>query len=415
MATQDSNQNSIVPTNKEERLEELKKRFRSETGIQPTSAQSENDDPLANVKIDSEVRSRTFDDLSLADQRKVIELIEHIDYRKSSDIQTYGSVKDSPMSKNAEKIISKYTAGDVGDISTPLTQLVATLKTNNPQDVSIKVSSKDKDGFFANIRDAMSFKKAKKRLAIKLAEHQTIRQNIQAVEVQLEKQKADIGTDIAIYEQMSESTFQMITDLELVCIGLQLMIKDAQQKRDEIVQKANETGSLNPLEAQEAQELKNAIDRMERKLYSIQTVRTSTIQTLPQLAALVTGDEIICEKIDEVKTLVIPMWEWQYAIAVGAVKQLEALHIQKSVRGITSKLLTGNAELVHDNMIVAQEELYAAAVAIEDLQIVQGYIDDMVVRVEETRKDTAQKHVDGLKEMQEIERKNANLMRNSTK
>ena len=140
------------------------------------------------------------------------------------------------------------------------------------------------------------------------------------------------------------------------------------------------------------------------------TVLTSTVQTLPQLAVLIRGNEIICEKIDEIGTLVLPMWSWQYAIAAGAIRQQEALSIQKIIREVTSKLITGNAKMLHDNMIAAQEELYAAAIAIEDLVIVQDYIDDMVTKVNETSKEASKKYVEGMNTMQEIQNKNYALM-----
>ena len=128
------------------------------------------------------------------------------------------------------------------------------------------------------------------------------------------------------------------------------------------------------------------------------------------LAALIKGDEIICEKIDEVMSLIIPMWSWQYAIAIGAIKQQEALNLQKTIRGVTSQLLTGNAKMLHDNMIAAQEELYTAAVAIEDLQVVQDYIEDMVTTVQAKAKEASAKMMDGMKTMQQIEQRNYDLM-----
>jgi len=205
---------------------------------------------------------------------------------------------------------------------------------------------------------------------------------------------------------MGQGTYSQIEEFEFDCIALNLMIEDATEKLNALTAK----GTMDLMDLNEHDQLQKAIGRMQRRLYTIQTIRTSTIQNLPQLAVLIYGNEIICEKIDEVETLVIPMWKWQYAIAAGAVRQQEALSIQKTIRGITSKLLTGNAKMLHDNMIAAQEELHAAAVAIEDLVTVQGYIDDMVTKVNEVRKDASKKYVEGMKAMQEIERKNYALL-----
>lgn len=388
------------------RLQQLLSSYRKENNMPVPQHQ---DNSLANVKVTNEVSTRTFDELTEVNKQKVLQRIDGIDYLTAGDIMQFGSAKESPLTKHAEVIISKYSASDAGEIADPLTNLVATLKTNNPQEIvkNVSVDTEKNWGIFSSIREVMSLKKARKKMALALAEHDSISNNIKAVEVELEKQKMSLATDIKVYEQMGRSTFQQIDDFELDCIALQLMIDEAQAKLDEYLKKS----SLNQSEMYEAQTLKGAIERMNRKMYSIQAVRTSNVQSLPQLTVLIRGDEIICEKIDEVRTLVIPLWTWQYAIAIGAIKQQEALNIQKTIRGITSKLLTGNAKLLHDNMIAAQEELYAAAVAIEDLQIVQGYIDDMVSKVGEARQQAAQKSVEGMKTMRAIEQKNYELMK----
>ena len=395
------------------RLQSLMRKYRKDQSLpEENQDNTTGSNPLANVRVKNTVSTRTFDELPEGKQKVVLSRISEVDYMKATDIQTFASAKESPMTKNAEIIISKYTAEDAGNVAEPLTNLVATLKTGNPQEIVKKISDEKDWGIFDSLREMLSLKKARKKMAIALAEHQSIMKNIQAVSVELERQKIDLQEDIKIYEKMGKATYVQIEDFELYCIALNLMIEDAKERLQAYLDKGKkEDLYLNELD--EANNLRNAIERMERKRYSIQTVRVSTLQTVPQLAILIRGNEIICEKIDEVQTLVIPMWTWQYAIAVAAIKQREALSIQKTIRGITSKLLTGNAQLLHDNMIAAQEELYAAAVAIEDLQTVQNYIDDMVTKVNEVRKQSSQKYTEGLKRMEEIEQKNYKLIGSS--
>lgn len=394
-------------------LQELMSRYRAQNHLPeaPAPTQTTRPNPLANVKVLNEVRTKKFTDLSPEDQQKVLARIDGIDYMKSGDIQTFGSSKQSPMTKHAEVIISKYTASEVGELSDPITDLVATLKSNNPKEIVKRVSvDPDKEwGFFSSFREMVSMKNAKKKMFKALAEHDTIMKNIKAIEVELQKQQLSLQKDVAIYQEMGNATIDQVNDFELDCIALQLMKDDAESRMNAITSK----GTLDLMEMSQVNTLQAAIDRISRRMYTLQTVRVSTVQSIPQIGVLVYGDEIICEKIDEVSSLVIPLWTWQYAIAIGALKQKEALSIQKTIRGITSKLLTGNAKMLHDNMIAAQEELYAAAVAIEDLVVVQEYIDDMVTKVNESRREASQKCVEGMKTMQAIEQKNYDLMSQS--
>jgi len=392
----------------EGRLQQLMTAYRKKNNVaapMKTNASTN----LANVKVVNEVRTREFADLTSEQQQQVLARIDGINYLVSADIQTFGSAKESPMTKQAEIIISKYTASDVEAISDPLTDLVATLKSNNPKEIVSRVNfdlDKREWGIFSSIRDAFAMKDAKKKMAKALAEHDTIMGNVQTVLTELKKQQLSLRKDIHIYEQMGQGTYAQIAEFEYDCIALNLMIDDAKEKLKSIVAK----GTVDLTELNEINQLENAINRMQRRLYTIQTIRTSTIQNLPQLAVLIKGNEIVCEKIDEIESLVIPMWSWQYAIAIGAVRQQEALSIQKTIRGVTSKLLTGNAKMLHDNMIAAQDELYAAAVAIEDLVVVQEYVEDMFLKVQESNKEVSKKCVEGMRTMQEIEKKTYALM-----
>lgn len=389
------------------RLQELMKSYRNDNNLPSVDVQTAN--LLANVKVRNEIKTKSFDDLKPDQQQRVLAMIADINYLVSSDIQTFGSAKESPMTKNAQIIVSKYSARDAGELSDPITDLVATIKSKNPKKItkSLNLNPSDKEGFFANLSSFFEIKNIRKKMAKALAEHESIMKNLQAIEIHLKTQQLSLMDDIKVYEAMGNDTYTQISDFELYCIALNLMIEDAQSKLAVFTSK----DSLDPQEMNEAKALNDAIKRMTRKQYSLATVRTSAIQSIPQLSVLINGDEIICEKIDEISTLIIPMWTWQYAIAVGAVKQKEALNIQKSIRGITSNLLKGNAQMLHDNMIAAQEELYAAAIAIEDLATVQEYIDDMVTKVNEISKGASQKYIEGMKTMQSIEQKNYTLLR----
>lgn len=260
-------------------------------------------------------------------------------------------------------------------------------------------------------------RRAKEKLYKALAERGSIMRNLQEIRIEMEKRRLSLQQDIEVYEQMQQATFGQVKEFGLDCTALKLMIEDAETKlnrmlnADIIDEEGNPVGpELDQEELYQAQNLQNAIGRMQRRMNSITSVRVSTVQTIPMQQAIIKGDEIICEKITEVIELIIPMWSWQYAIAIGAIKQQEALNLQKTIRGVTSQLLTGNAKMLHDNMIAAQEELNTAAVAIEDLQVVQDYIEDMVTTVQAKAKEARIKMMEGMKTMQQIEQRNYDLM-----
>ena len=99
-----------MDTIKTSRLEELIDQYRTENGISECSETTSITDLSKNVKIKNEIGFRQFSDLSEEEKRKVLDLSQ-IDYRVSTNIQKFGSTTESPITKHAQLIISKYSAG----------------------------------------------------------------------------------------------------------------------------------------------------------------------------------------------------------------------------------------------------------------------------------------------------------------
>ena len=404
---------------KTSRLEGLIAKYRKDTNI-PAPVQTNN--PLANVKVKPGVKIKTYESLRPEEQQKVMARVNGIDYTVSGDILNFGSARESAVTKHAEVIISKYSAHEMDELTEPMTDLVAMLKSNNPSAIVKNIGSKKKAdddkqaGLVESVREFFAMKRAKEQMYKALAQRQSIIKNLQELKIEMEKRRLSLQQDIEVYEQMGRATFDQVDEFGLDCVALELMIEDAQTKlnrmmnADVIDENGNPAVEMDQSELYQAQNLQGAIERMQRREYAIKSVQASTVQTIPMQAAIIKGDEIICEKIDEILNLIIPMWSWQYAIAIGAIKQQEALNLTKTIRGVTSQLLTGNAKMLHDNMIAAQEELYTAAVAIEDLQVVQDYIEDMVTTVQAKAKEAGAKMAEGMKTMQQIEQRNYDLM-----
>lgn len=388
------------------RLQTLLREYSKEQ-IVPKGRTSKN--PLANVKVKREVGTRPFDALTKTEKTKVMERVAGVDYCSAVAIQNFGSAKESPMTRQAEQIISKYSATEVGEIAAPMLDLVASIKSHSTPQEIVKTANTGNEknfGIFSSVFEMMYMKEVRKKIVRALAEHETIEKLIQEVQVELKKQQLGLQKDIAIYEEMCKNSFKQVQEFEYDCIALELMFEEIEAKLAELTA----SGEVDFTQLPELNALKSARDRIQRRITTLQTIRIALLQSIPQVSVLIYGNEIICEKINEIESLVIPLWEWQYAIAIGAIRQQEAISIQKAIRGVTSKLFTGNAKLLHDNMIAAQEELYAVAVAVEDMLTVQDFLDDMVETVNSKRLEARKKAVDTLRVCKEIEARNLDLM-----
>ena len=163
---------------------------------------------LPNVKVSNTLKTKTYDDLTPENQAKVIERVRDINYLVSSDILNFGSAKESPMTKHAEIIISKYPAGEAVVVTDPMTDLVATLKSNNPRDIVSKITKDgmvEKEGIFSSLSRIFSMKKMRKKMAKALAERASVLENLKQIENELENQQKSLQKDIEVYESMGIS------------------------------------------------------------------------------------------------------------------------------------------------------------------------------------------------------------------
>ena len=242
----------------DDRLQKLMSQYRKENHI-PERTEAQEIEPMKNVQVVHEFRTREFEELKHEEQQKVLARIDGVNYMVSGDIQTFGSAKESPVTRQAEIITAKYTASDIGEISEPMTNLVASLKSNNTKAIVKKASvDLNEGGFFASLRNAFALRNAKKKMFNALAEHDTIKHNIDTVWKELQKQQFSLRKDIEVYESMGTNTYDQISEFEYDCIALDLMIEDAKQKLSKLTTK----GTLNLNELNKANQLKSSIDRM---------------------------------------------------------------------------------------------------------------------------------------------------------
>ena len=350
------------------------------------------------------VETKAFSELTQEERAKVLEKISKVNYMSATRILNFGNVKTSSITKFADFIISRYTGAEMQNVTNPITNLVTMLQMDNISDITTRITRNDvneNNGIFSTFIRIFKMKGTRKKLQKALLKHVTVSKCLKQLEVELKKQQFNLQRDINVYEEMGKHAITLLSEVELDCIAIQLMIDDANLKSQKIAEQKN----IDVVEANKLDDLNSAIERLERKKVQLHTVRTLALQTASEIAMLIYGNEIVCEKNIEIQNLVIPLWSWQYAIAIGIHKQQEAVNIQKTIKSLTAKLFTRNAKELHDSMISIQEELYATAVALEDLVTIQKYMDNMFSSVAETQKGVSQKCVDGMKKVKEIERR----------
>jgi len=382
---------SIFPA-RSPRLDTLITQYCDDKGVPVLKTSKEDTAKTYEISVSQESVTKNISDLTPDELQKVMKRIEGIDYTVSSDILNFGSADGRKRTKYAaDMIIAKHTLAETSSVIDPVTSLIDTLRSNNFTSISrliAKVKNANRSGkqsLLSSMLQLLRLRNNRKKMYRALKQHERNRLSLTVLEVEMENQRITLEQDIEVYEQMLQEISEQVKELDLDYAALTIMIEDAEAKRNSLINaktSGDKSSGVIHNDSVEIKTLQHVIDRMQRKRHSIQTTRVATLQTIAMLYNIVTSNETICEKINEVVELLIPLWNWQYAVAIGIFKQHEALRLQKNARKSTSQVLVSNAKNLKNNIITAQNDIYAAAIAVEDLQLVQTYIEDMANTVQ---------------------------------
>lgn len=359
------------------RLQELVSEFQTQNHI---SAQQTVQAPAEKKVLSKEIKR--FEDLNSSQQKIVLERISNVDYMKSSDILEFASNRSSDFSTFTDEVLHVQTRNPMESLYEPVFDVLSVIRSQSLEDILGTANldtTRTEWGVFSSIREMLYMQKVQKRMSQTIYSLNTLMKNIKGMQVDLKKQQFSLQKEVSLYEKMLEKATEQFNEFELDCIALQRM-KDSIQKN---VNDIKGTNKASMSEISTIGKLEDAINMIERRLNTMLTMRVVTFQSIMQLNMLLYTDKLLCAKIDEINDTVIPLWKWQYVSAVEIIKQQNAVSLQKAIRGITSKVLTGNGQPLRDTMISAQKEVSTTATAIDNLGMIQGYINNTLTKVAE--------------------------------
>ena len=342
----------------------------------------------------SDTAIESFQDLSLEDQQRVSKRIANVDYTNYNDLQEYGSLKENVLGVYASQIINRYSTSSAEVVSSLIAKVNLVVKGNHLSDITKRIESRKVNaqrGVISSIRANFTLKRCRKKLKEILTEQKERIKDIRAIEVFMQKEANTLARDVMDYQKMEAAIYRQTRELVLDQIGLERMIEEASRKCQIIENK----GSAETSSKAEIRMLQEAIDAMEKKIAVIKQARIVNLQGALTVQLLIRGNKVIIEKIDEVDTLIIPLWKWQYAIIIGMWSEQEALNIQKTM----GELLKEGPESFRNRVIDSKHKLCMIAGAMQDLTVVQEYVKSMLGTVENVQQKITSQTISSMQEL----------------
>ncbi len=309
--------------------------------------------------------------LTLEERNKVEEIKKGINLLDSSQTITFGVGAQKNLSDFSDTILTKIHNKDTGEVGPLLSELMLQVKDLEIEDLETK------KGFFDNIPFFSSFGKKMDRFN---AKYETVEIQIDRIEEQLDQARLQMMKDIALFDNLYEKNLEYFNNLQLYIIAGEELIEET---RNTTIPKLRQeaVSSNDPMSAQLVRDFEDTVNRFEKKVHDLKLSKQMSIQTAPQIKLIQNNDKMLIDKIQTAILNTIPLWKSQIIIAIGLLRQENALKLQKSVNDTTNELLVKNSEKLRTNTIETARESERGIIDMESLKKVNR---DLIDTIQET-------------------------------
>lgn len=333
--------------------------------------------------------------LTEAEQKVVSDFASKIDISNANHVLQYGADAQTKITQFSDMALQKVRTKDLGAVGDSLTELVAELKSFDPNE--------DKKGLLG------IFKKAGSSITQLKAKYDKAEVNVEKVVDVLEDHQITLTKDIAVLDEMFKANMTNFKQLSLYIVAGKKKLDEVQNVTiPQMQEKAQASGSME--DAQAANDLANLANRFEKKLHDLDLTRTVALQMGPQIRLIQNNDTLMVEKIQTTLLNTIPLWKSQMVLALGLAHSEQAMKAQKAVSDTTNELLKKNAELLKETTVGVAQESERGIVDVETLQHTNQMLIDTLDEVVKIQNEGREKRKAAEVELLNIENQLKNKM-----
>lgn len=296
-----------------------------------------------------------------ADASEIARIAGSIDFDDPSLSSTYGAEAMSAVAEFADALLSRVQLKDAGEAGEELSKLLGRLN-------SVDVSAMDeKPGFLASL--PIIGKVFDKTRAL-LDSYRSVLHEIDAIRGNLEEAQLKLLKDVGVMDGLYEHNLGFYRSLSAYLKAGEEQLAKARAGRLRELEEQAKTDA-DALAAQQARDYAESLNRFERRLHDLSLSRTIALQSAPQIRMIQNNDRILAEKIQTSILAAIPIWKNQMVLALSLNSQKGAAALQQSVSETTDRLLSRNAQMLHDATVATAREAERPLVSTSTLKEAQ--------------------------------------------
>lgn len=339
-----------------------------QTSSQPVNLHSELAEAalLAKRNITNE---RTIDRLPDHRQDQARKLAKQIDEKNLAGVISYGAKAQKKLSEFSHNMLHNVQLKDTGEVGDILTELMTTLQTSDPKELTAKPS------LFSRV-----FGQVKASISDTQIKYQKIGHQLDKVVIRLEREKNELLNDNMQLEQLYQKNKDYFDALNIYIAAGELKIEELQSEIiPQAIEKASQTNSS--MDVQEVHDLNQFLERLDKRTHDLRLTRQMTIQQAPQIRMIQNTNQALAEKIQVSVHTSIPLWENQITIALSLLRQQDAVTSQRMVSETTNQLLRNNSQMLKQSAVDTARETERGIIDLETLQQTQK---DLIETIEST-------------------------------
>ncbi len=324
---------------------------------------------------------RTIDRLPDHRQDQARKLAKQIDEKNLAGVISYGAKAQKKLSEFSHNMLHNVQLKDTGEVGDILTELMTTLQTSDPKELTAKPS------LFSRV-----FGQVKASISDTQIKYQKIGHQLDKVVIRLEREKNELLNDNMQLEQLYQKNKDYFDALNIYIAAGELKIEELQSEIiPQAIEKASQTNSS--MDVQEVHDLNQFLERLDKRTHDLRLTRQMTIQQAPQIRMIQNTNQALAEKIQVSVHTSIPLWENQITIALSLLRQQDAVTSQRMVSETTNQLLRNNSQMLKQSAIDTARETERGIIDLETLQQTQK-------NLIETIESTLQIQADGRRQRQ---------------
>ena len=317
-------------------------------------------------------------------QAMVNKYMSELDMSDTNSIIFFGSKAQQELTAISSTMLEGVRNKDVGPAGDALTNMVSALKGFDAR----SLDPNRKPNFFARLLGM-----GQDNLVRFQSKFDTVQGQVDQIEIDLEKQKVVMLTDIEKLDKLYDANLEYFHDLELwIDAGEQKLKRLDEEDIPALEAKAEKTGEM--LDAQAVRDLRAACDDLERRVHDLRLTRQVTMQSLPSIRLVQENDKALVNKINSIVVNTKPLWQQQLAQAIAIHNMAKTGQAVEAAQDLTNDLLKANADNLRAGNAQVREQIERGVFDIETVQEANdsliGAINDSLAIADEAKKKRAE-------------------------